>query len=118
MELETNTRRLKSLANQYAKTHWQTALHNNLFRKSIAIMMLAVKQQLDNKESVNMLSSSSGDVLFNVPGLVRSGDVINVMVSGFRQLSPGKALVRLMYLDPKHYIETVQRAREDNATQT
>jgi len=90
-------------------------LNFSKFRRSLAVMMLAIQQRIDAEESLNMLTSEAGDIMFNVPGIVKSGDVINILVAGFRQLGSGKGLVRLMYLEPNNYIETAQRSREQNS---
>lgn len=87
-------------------------LNFSKFRRGLAVMMMAIAQRIDAGESLNMLSSETGDIMFNVPGIVKSGDVINIVVAGFRQTDPGKGLVRLMYLEPNNYVETAQRSRE------
>ena len=88
-------------------------LNFSKFRKGVAMMMMAMKQRLDAKQSMNMLTSDNGDILFNVPGIVKAADgTVNVIVTGFRQIGPGRALVRLMYLNPKQYIQAAHDARE------
>ena len=42
-------------------------------------------------------------MIFNTPGIIKSGDDVNVLVSGLRQVGPGLATIRLLFLDPDKY---------------
>lgn len=78
------------------------------FRKALAVMMLGIQQRLETNESLNPLTSDSGELLFNIPGILKSAEDVNVLVCSFRQLAPGLSSVRLMYLNPHAYAEAAQ----------
>lgn len=80
------------------------------FRKALAMMMLGIKTRIESDQPLNALSSESGEILFNIPGIVKEEDQINVMVVSFKQLGPGLSNVRLMYLDPEKYAAAAQPA--------
>lgn len=115
MRLQTNTGNIIDCNLTMDASQYDGKLNFSKFRKSLAMTLIALKQRLENKEDVNMLSNDVGDVLFNVPGIVKSGDIINVMVVGLRQTGHGKALVRLLYLDPQHYVNAARATRSDSA---
>jgi len=75
------------------------------FRKVLAMMMIGIQQRLEANESLNPMTSDNGELMFNVPGVLKSEDSTNIMVCSFRQLAPGMASVRLMYLNPTAYAE-------------
>lgn len=88
-------------------------LNFSRFRKILATMMMEISHRLEHKEDMNVLSAGEGDMLFNIPGLVREDGATNVLVCGLRQLTPGKAVVRLLFLDPSQYTEAVVSANEN-----
>ena len=73
------------------------------FRKAMAVMLLGIKTRIDEGESLNMLTSDQGDIMFNIPGVLQNKDGTNVMVCGLRQIQPGLINIRLMFLDPVAY---------------
>ncbi len=75
------------------------------FRKGLAMMLLGIHQRLTEHESINTMSSSTGELMFNIPGILKSQDSVNIMVCSFRQLAPGLSSVKLMYLDPIAYAQ-------------
>lgn len=75
------------------------------FRKGLAMMLLGIHQRLEADEGINPMSSNSGELMFNIPGILKSEDNVNIMVCSFRQLAPGLASVRLMYLNPEAYAQ-------------
>ncbi|GAA6138224.1 hypothetical protein NBRC116583_19710 [Arenicella sp. 4NH20-0111] len=75
------------------------------FRRGLALMLQGIHQRLEAKESLNPLSSETGELLFNIPGILKTDDGVNIMVCGFRPLAAGLYSVRLMYLEPKAYTE-------------
>ncbi len=73
------------------------------FRKALAVMLLGIKNRIEADESLNILSSEQGDILFNIPGFLQNADGTNIMVCGTRQVEAGSMTVRLMFLDPVQY---------------
>ena len=73
------------------------------FRKSLATMMQAIAARVEEKQDFNILNSQDGDMLFNIPGIIKSEGEVNVMISGMRQTAPGRATIRLLFLDPAQY---------------
>ncbi len=80
-------------------------LNYGKFRKGLAMMMMSIKHRLDSKESVTTLSSDTGEIMFNLPGVLKTQDDVNVLVCSFRQLAAGLSSIRLMYLNPNTYAE-------------
>lgn len=90
------------------------------FRRTLASMLHGIHQRLEAKESLSPLTSETGELLFNIPGILNIDDEINIMVCGFRPLAAGLYSVRLMYLDPKAYtdaagveLSSIKKSRED-----
>jgi len=75
------------------------------FRRSLAMMMIGIHHRIEAKENLNPMRSDTGELMFNVPGILKSEDAVNILVCSFRQLAPGLSAVRLMYLDPAAYSE-------------
>ncbi|MBT8115252.1 MAG: hypothetical protein KJP04_07720 [Arenicella sp.] len=73
------------------------------FRKALAMMLMSINQRLKAESDLAILSSRDGDLLFNIPGIVKTADTVNMMVCGMRQNSPGVATVRLLFIDPDAY---------------
>ena len=73
------------------------------FRKSLATMMQAMAIRIEEKQDFNILHSQEGDMLFNIPGIIKSEGNVNVLISGLRQTAPGRATIRLLFLDPSQY---------------
>jgi len=92
------------------KTLYVGKLSFGKFRRALAMMMHAIKARLEVDEKLNALRSKDGEIMFNVPGIIKEGEQFNVMVCSFKSLGPGLASVRLMYLDPDKYAASVQQA--------
>lgn len=73
------------------------------FRKALAMMLLGINERLKANTDLGIMSSRDGDLLFNIPGIVKTADAVNILVCGMRQNSPGLATVRLMFIDPDSY---------------
>ena len=86
------------------------------FRKCLAMLMLSIKHHVDEQLPMNPLFSDNGDVLFNVPGVLEEESCTNVLVSGLKQLGPGRAAVTLMYLNPNHFLQAVANAAPQDST--
>jgi len=89
------------------------------FRKSLAMMMVGIKERIAADAPLNAMSSDNGDILFNIPGIVKDQNgQFNVLVTSFRQLGPGLSTVRLMFLDPDQYAAAAQLASEKATNET
>lgn len=93
-------------------TQYVGKLNFGRFRKGLAMMLLSAKKRLEKGEDLNVMNSQSGDVLFNVPGIVNADDGTNVLVCGLQQAAPGQVTIRLMYLNPDHYADAAIAGRE------
>ncbi len=83
------------------------------------MMMVGIKERLEADAPLNAMRSEKGDVMFNVPGIVKDEDgQFNVMVTSFRQLGPGLSTVRLLFLDPDQYAAAAQLAAETAAKES
>ncbi len=88
-------------------------LNFSKFRKSLAMTMVGIQERLDADAALNAMRSDQGEVLFNIPGIVKDKDgQFNILVVAFRHLGPGLSTVRLLFLDPKQYSQAVQHAAE------
>lgn len=87
-------------------------LNYGKFRKNLAMMMNAIKKRIDEDAPLTAMTSNTGEIMFNIPGIVKEDDQINIMVCSFRQLGAGLATVRLMFLDPDKYSDAVQTANQ------
>lgn len=87
------------------------------FRKGLAMMMLNLKNRIDEEKSLNPMSSDSGEVLFNVPGVLESAGDTNVIVCSFSQAGPGRATLKLMYLNPESYVQAAAAVSDQLAAQ-
>lgn len=98
------------------KTLYVGKLNFGKFKKSLAMMMVGIKERLDAEAPLNALRSQAGDIMFNIPGIVKEPNgQFNVLVTSFRQLAPGLSTVRLMFLDPDQYAAAAQLASEKAA---
>ena len=73
------------------------------FRKNLAMMMHAIRNRLDAGADLNVMRDSSGQVLFNIPGIVKQDDTVNILVCGLAQTNAAEARINLMFLDPEAY---------------
>ncbi len=88
-------------------------LNFSKFRKSLAMTMVGIQERLDADAPLNAMRSDKGEVLFNIPGIIKDKDgQFNILVVAFRHLGPGLSTIRLMFLDPKQYSQAVQQAAE------
>jgi hypothetical protein len=85
-------------------------LNFSSFRKNLAMMMHAVRNRLDAGAPLNVMRDSSGQVLFNVPGIVKNGNQTNILVCGMAQTSHDKARINLMFLNPDDYESALSSA--------
>lgn len=83
------------------------------FRNNLAAMMLAIKETLEQKRPLNQMHSETGEILFNIPGIVQSGKDTNVMVCGLQQIAAGKITFKVMFLNSSAYIESIEEARKN-----
>lgn len=83
------------------------------FRQDLATMMLSIKDRLDENASLNIMESDNGEFLFNIPGIVDTEHSTRILVCGFTQNSPGKATIKLMYLNPALYAEAIRASKEN-----
>jgi len=74
------------------------------FRAALGVMLSRSTEKLQEKQELNILSSEqTGEMLFNIPGLVEENGQANVLVLAVSQHSPGDLLLRLMFLDPAQF---------------
>ena len=95
------------------KSEYVGKLNYGQFRKCLAVMMQSISSRLEAKQDLNVMNSENGEILFNVPGIVQSDSQLNVLVSGISQAGPGKIVIRLMFLDPSHYVAALNPQKDD-----
>ena len=81
------------------------SLNYSRFRKNMAMMMVAIKNRIENNEPLGLFTSESGhEILFNIPGILRTDEGTNAMVCSMNQGAPGLMLIQLMFIDPEQYL--------------
>ena len=75
------------------------------FRRALAMHLSRVAEKLQNKEDLNIYTNEeSGDMLFNIPGLIEDDGVVNILTTGIRQQRAGVLTIQLMFLDPANVV--------------
>jgi len=87
------------------KTEHVGKLNYGKFRKGLAMMMIGIQQRLESQTPFNTLASDAGEILFNVPGILKTEEDVNVLMCSFKQLAPGLSLIKLMYMNPENYAQ-------------
>lgn len=74
-----------------------------LFRKALSSHLQRIAGKLSKQEGLNMYTNeANGDKIFNLPGLVETGDAVNILVTCIEQRKAGSMTIRLMFLDPEN----------------
>ena len=87
------------------KTEYVGKINYGKFRKGLAMMMISIQRRLESQTPFNTLASDAGEILFNVPGILKTDEEVNVLMCSFKQLAPGLSLVKLMYMNPENYAQ-------------
>ncbi|MFT5500122.1 MAG: hypothetical protein ACI88G_000248 [Woeseiaceae bacterium] len=75
------------------------------FRHALASHLSNVAEKLNSKEDLNIYTNAeSGDMLFNIPGIIDDDGVVNILTTGISQQRPGALLIQLMFLDPDNVV--------------
>jgi len=78
-------------------------LNFSSFKKALASHLQRIAEKLGKQEDLNMyINEANGDKIFNLPGLVETGDTVNILVTGIEQRKAGSMTIRLMFLDPEN----------------
>ena len=81
-------------------------LNFSAFRDILGAHLQLIAAKLQNEEDLNLFTNEqTGDLLFNIPGILQRDDTVNVLVTGIEQRKPGELIVKLMFLDPANYID-------------
>jgi len=103
----------------YCELSLDTSLYVGKLNFGKSMMMVGIKERIAADAPLNAMSSDNGDILFNIPGIVKDQNgQFNVLVTSFRQLGPGLSTVRLMFLDPDQYAAAAQLASEKATNET
>ena len=79
-------------------------LNFSQFRNILASHLQRIAVKLSKKEDLNIFTSEeTSEMIFHIPGVVESGDTVNILVTGVDQRVAGNATVRLMFLDPERF---------------
>lgn len=74
------------------------------FRDALASHLNQITDRLKNKANLNVYTAEgSNDLIFHIPGLVQTGDTLNILVTGIEQPQVGRMTIRLMFLDPAQF---------------
>lgn len=73
------------------------------FRQGLDAMLKNIAGHIRRKQDLNVFNSEeTGEVLFNIPGLVEEHGTVNILVLGL-QAQPGTIVVKLQFLDPAQF---------------
>lgn len=79
-------------------------LNFSAFRNALASHLARASEKLDAGENLNIFTSEETNaILFHIPGLVKTGDQFNILVTGVQQSKAGEIDVKLMFLNPANY---------------
>lgn len=82
-------------------------LNYSTFRDALASHLNRIAEKLKNKDKLNIFTNAeTGAMLFNIPGLVQTGEQVNVLVTGVEQSRPGEIVIKMMFLDPANFIKS------------
>ena len=82
-------------------------LNFSAFREILAAHLHLIGEKLKNEENLNIFTNEeTGDLLFNIPGIIQRDDEINVLVTGTEQRRAGELTIKLMFLDPANFMST------------
>lgn len=75
-----------------------------------------VSQQFKMQGNLNLMSSDTGAVMIHLPGIIKIGEQINVMVLSFELGTLQEVGVKLMFIEPGQYDEfRVDKQETDSA---
>jgi len=79
-------------------------LNFSAFRDILGAHLHLVGEKLKSEENLNIFTNEqTGDMLFNIPGILQRDDAINVLVTGIEQRKAGELTIRMMFLDPANF---------------
>ncbi len=88
-------------------TEYTGKLSFGKFRKNLSTMIHVINERLKQEDRVQHLSSDTGEMLFNLPGIVEDKkDGVSMLVCSVKQRAPGLMMIRLMYLDAEQFLRT------------
>ncbi len=83
-------------------------LNFSAFRDIVGAHLQRIGEKLNNEENLNIFTNEqTGDILFNIPGILERDQVVNILVTGIEQRSAGQLTVKMMFLDPANFVEPV-----------
>lgn len=74
----------------------------HMFKLALQQMMKNIAAKLKAKQQLNVMTSETGEILVNLPGVIQDRDKINILVIG---VEPGKstAIFKLQFLDADQF---------------
>jgi len=84
------------------KSGYQGELDYASFQSGLASTLHHVSDVLTKGTDINLMQDAeNGDLLFNIPGVVKNDNQVNLMVLGVSTREVGKLTVRIHFLDPE-----------------
>ena len=103
---------------QLDHSDFQGLLTFHLFRQALDVMLKNLAARLRAKKDLNVYTSEeTGEVVFNVPGLVEDRGNVNVLMMGLLA-QEGQVIIRLQFFDPEQFKksdESEETASDDNS---
>ena len=81
-------------------------LNFSAFRDILGAHLKLVSEKLENEENLNIFTNEqTGDILFNIPGILERDQAVNILVTGVEQRKAGELTIKIMFLDPANFID-------------
>ena len=86
-------------------------LNFSAFRDILGAHLHLIGEKLKNEEALNVFTNEqTGDILFNIPGILERDNAINILVTGVEQRNAGELVVKMMFLDPANFVDAGTKA--------
>jgi len=86
----------------------------HMFKLALEQMMKNIAAKLKHKKELNVMTSESGEILVNLPGVIQDRDKVNILVLG---IEPAKsvAIIKLQFLDSDQFRKEPEKGEDGTA---
>ena len=76
------------------------------FKNVMQAMLVCIAKQVQSKAELNVFTDAeTGNIIFNLPGVVEDDEHVNMLVLGAQREVPGAVTLKLQFLDVSQFIE-------------
>ncbi|MEC8428834.1 MAG: hypothetical protein VXZ35_10425, partial [Pseudomonadota bacterium] len=76
----------------------------DVFQASLKQLLGGIAPRLKSKQDLNFRTSEQGGILVGVPGVIQTGEQINVLMLCLEMGTAGQVGIQLMYMDPTQFV--------------